>query len=186
MNIFQIIRMLVNKQITNEYGNSKFTNDGQDWTEYTVYQNPKFAVKWLKENGIADVEIKRKQTYYGCEYTIKLKDYNLDTEFFKREKKRTIPVSKLQSWYDEHRPDDDRTYSQSRVDDEYYHQDETLYEKLALEDNCTFEMFLQSLGYNSYKDFLLKHENDTKEFREIIDEKYKEFLEKNTAKDYEI
>lgn len=186
-NIFKQIKYLANKQITNNFGNAKFNQDGLAWDSIKTRFYPQAQVMWLVKNNIAVLDsVKTDNDEKGKFYVIKFKEFNLDNPFFEREKKRTLPVSQLMAWNDEHRQEDERTYSQSRVDDDYYYQDETRYEKLALEDNCTFEMFIQSLGYNSYRDFLLQHENDTKEFREIIDEEYKEFLNEISTKEYEV
>lgn len=59
------------------------------------------------------------------------------------------------------------------------------YEILDKADDCTFELFLQQLGYENYKDFISKHEFDKKELFEIFDEEYKEFLNNLHTQEYE-
>lgn len=49
-------------------------------------------------------------------------------------------------------------------------------EYLEKADSCTFEMFIQKLGFDNYKDFARYIETQSKDVSEIINEKYEEFL----------
>lgn len=193
-NFFKLIKSMVNRQISNEYGNAKYNQDGLSWDSIKTRFYPQGQVMWLVKNNIATLDsVTVDKDTNGKYYVIKFKEFNLDNPFFKAEKRRTLLASQLRGYQDSeengkfaNREDMQRSYSQSRVDDEYYVADETRYEKLSLEDNCTFELYLQKLGYNSYRDFILEHENDTQEFREILDEDYRNFLEEISSKEYEI
>ena len=53
---------------------------------------------------------------------------------------------------------------------------EDFYEYLDKADSCTFEIFLQKIGFENYDSFAKYIESQPKSVSEIIDEKYQEFL----------
>ena len=62
--------------------------------------------------------------------------------------------------------------------------EKVFYEHLEKADSCTFELFLQSIGFNAFEDYLAFVEKYPLEDKEI-DERYRQFLnEKVEGREY--
>lgn len=59
------------------------------------------------------------------------------------------------------------------------------YEMLDKADDCTFDIYLQQIGYENYYDFYKKHELSTNEFMDIFINEYNKFRENNLSKEYQ-
>lgn len=119
------------------------------------------------------------------EYTIQYKDLNTSSEFiapaYEKEEYKILKyqrrhefdhlsvVEKSLATNDKYRAElecPNFDYKRYGLDNEY----------LDKADSCTFEMFIQKLGFNNYKDFAKYIETQTKDVSELIEEKYQEFL----------
>ena len=119
------------------------------------------------------------------EYTIQYKDLNTASEFIapayekeeykiakynkKHEFDHLSVVEKALATNDKYRAElecPNFDYKRFGLDNEY----------LEKADSCTFEMFIQKLGFDNYNDFAKYIETQTKDVSELIEEKYQEFL----------
>lgn len=119
------------------------------------------------------------------EYTIQYKDINTSSEFialaYEKEEYKILKyqrrhefdhlsvVEKSLATNDKYRAElecPNFDYKRYGLDNEY----------LDKADNCTFELFLQKIGFENYLAFAKYIETTTKDVSELIEEKYQEFL----------
>lgn len=173
MSVFSyLVNQVVKTEIQSRFDNSetKFTLEGFG------YDNP---LKWFKKAKIVDtINYSRTFNYRKgkYEYTVEFKGFNetnnhiqgkFDYWYQKEQKKRDLeelsnePVtSKFGKYYDKRRDELDCK--------NYKH---TIYEYMTREDSCTYELFVQAIGYDNYNDFA----NNCKLDQEEIDAMYVDF-----------
>ena len=181
-NIFNVIR---NQIVYNETQKLR-GNEAKDSFKIKGYY-PEKIITWITMKAKAFKIAKVTADYNNGirEYTIQYKDLNTASEFIapayekeeykiakynkKHEFDHLSVVQKALATNDKYRAElecPNFDYKRFGLDNEY----------LEKADSCTFEMFIQKLGFDNYNDFAKYIETQSKDVSEIIDEKYEEFL----------
>lgn len=195
-NIFNEIR---NQLINNElFGNEKklqFRNEYPEGCIVWLCKNQKaFKVTGMKKfihNSEKVYEISYEAVNTACDFL----DVAYESAKYKRERAirkgytlNESPRTKSLKINDMFRAELDCPNWSNKADETGYKQcpyNDKEFEHLDKEDDCCFEIYLQQIGYDNYQDFIKKNEFSTKEYMEIFEENYKEFLNNLHAKDYE-
>ncbi len=182
-NIFNIIR---NQIVYNESQKLR-GNESNDSFKLRGYY-PEKIITWITMKAKAFKISKVTSDYNNGlrEYVIYYKDLNPASEFIapayekeeyrikkyqrKHEFDHLSVVQKSLATNDKYRAElecPNFDYKRFGIDNEY----------LEKSDSCTFEIFLQKLGFENYSDFAKYIETKSKAVSELIEEKYQEFLE---------
>lgn len=177
-NLFRIIRQqIINNEV---YGNErkfKFLNN---------FYPEKIIVYMTKQKAFKICKVTKEPADVGYKFTIEYKDVYTECDFlsegynalkyrYERKKRKGYDsnesvVTKFLHINDTYR-DELECKNYKKTIDEFY-------EYLEKADSCTFELFIQSIGFNSFEDYLNYVEKYPLENKDI-DERYREFINKN-------
>ena len=174
-NLFNIIRQQI---ITNEvFGKEKkftFTNN---------FYPERIIVFMTKQKAFKVCKVSKMPIENGYKFTIEYKDVCTSCDFLDRAYEA---LKAKEEW--KHRKgyysNESVVNKFGHINDEYrdeltcknYNKD--LYEHLEKADSCTFDLFLQSIGFNTFEEYLKYVETYPLEDKDI-DERYREFLIRN-------
>lgn len=180
MSIFSSVKKFIKFNLMKENGNSL---ESPNWTMELDYYNAN-AWYWMTKQGAFKVSVEIKQDEKEKIYLVTLKDINLDSPFLKDLKRYTVRQNELMSFYDEFRQEDIGNYTSEHLTGfEAYYNNEYRYEKLDKKDSCTYELYIQSLGFDNYEQYMLFIEK----YPNALDEEdFNDFLNQTKVEEYEI
>ena len=189
-NVFQTIRRQL---LTNEIDRIKLNPVLKGKSSFTIIgYYPEKAIVWLttkkKLFKVAKITKSYNTRIHIFDYTIEYKDFNeysdfvagaIDKfrhhqqEYLNKRKRENMPVTiKFLDYYDEHRQELECPNWSNEADETGYREcpnNNREYEHLTREDNCTFELFCQWLGYDNYQDYIDNSELDEDEENKLYD-----------------
>jgi len=177
-NLFTIIRQQI---IKNEvFGNDrkfKFTNN---------FYPEKVITYMTAQKAFKVVNVSKYPVDNGYQFTIEYKDVCTSCDFLDRayEALKAKEEYKRRKGYTGEYANESVVNKFGHINDEYrdeltcknYNKD--LYEHLEKADSCTFDLFLQSIGFNTFEEYLAFVEKYPLEDKDI-DERYREFLNRD-------
>lgn len=180
-NLFRIIRQqIIKNEVFGRDRKFKFTNNFYP-ERIITYMTAQKAFKIVNvkkypiDNGY-QFTIEYKDVYTGCDFLSRAYEALERREEYKHKKgfySTESVVNKFGHINDEYR--DELTCKNYNKE---------LYEHLEKADSCTFELFLQSIGFNTFEDYLAFVEKYPIEDKDI-DERYRQFLnEKVESREY--
>lgn len=179
MSIFTQIKNFIKFNLMKENGNGL---ESPNWTMELKHYNSN-AFYWCTRQGAFKVDVKIKQDEKEKVYLVTLKDINLDSPFLKDLKRYTIRQNELMSFYDEFRQEDIGNYTSEHLTGFEAYYNSLKYEKLDKKDSCTYELYIQSLGFDNYEQYMLFIEK----YPNLLDEEdFDNFLNQTRVEEYEI
>ena len=181
MSIFTQIKSFIKYNLMKENGTS---NESPNWTMELKHYNSN-AFCWCTKQGAFKVNVQIKQDENEKTYLVTLKDINIDSPFLKDLKRYTIRQNELMSFYDEFRQEDMGYYTSNELTGFNAYYNESKYEKLDRKDSCTYELYVQSLGFNNYEEYVVFKEKYPN-LMDNEDEEFQKFLEQIRTEEYAI
>lgn len=174
MNLFQIIRQQI---IRNEvFGREKkFTFVNRFYPEAII-------MFMTKQKAFKVAKVNKMPINDGYRFTIEYKDVYTGCDFLSR---AFEALERKEQW--KHRKgyysNESVVNKFGHINDEFrdelicknYEEDNNLYEHLEKADSCTFDLFLQSIGFNNFEEYLKFVEKYPLEDKDI-DDRYRKFL----------
>lgn len=181
MSIFTVIKQAISANLREKrFGRvSEMENPVLEWHTYPMY-----VIQWFVNQGAFTVSVKITGKYSKKLYTVELQNINLESPALSSIERFNTPINRLQAYYDKVRPDMNRCFSTPNIAgyDAYYNKNK--YEKLALTDSATFDLFCQSIGFKTPQEYLAYTEQNNISEEEIED-RFRTFMDENLAADYE-
>jgi hypothetical protein len=182
-NLFTIIRQQI---IKNEvFGKEK------KFTFYNNFYPERIILFMTKQKAFKIAKVTKKPMNNGYQFTIEYKDVYTGCDFLSKAfeaLQRKEEYKHRKGYYN----NESVVNKFGHINDEYrdelicknFEEGKDLYEHLEKADDCTFELFLQSIGFNNFEEYLAFVEKYPLEDKDI-DERYRYFLnEKIESREY--